>query len=98
MAFLAFYSHRRVVSNILDNAEYKYYQDKLHEQQKDYGRIFDICNDLLGCNKDLPFPPSNSEQELADQFNKFLTNKISEPNFVTSTKWHSPVNTTNRET
>ena len=76
MAFLAFYRQRIVVPNLLDNAQCKYYQDKLHEHKKDYKRIFELCNGILGCNKDLSLPPSNSTQELADQFNKFFTNKI----------------------
>ena len=66
---------RRVVTNHLDNVECKYYQDKLHEHKKEFKRIFDLCNGLLRHNKDLAFPPSNSVQELADQFNQFFTNK-----------------------
>ena len=73
MAFLAFYKQRRVVSNLQNNTKCKCCQDKLHEH---YKRIFGLCNYLLGCNKDLVLAQSNSEQELADWFNKFFTNKI----------------------
>ena len=38
MAFPAFYRQKTVVSNVFDNAECKYYQDKLHENKKDYQR------------------------------------------------------------
>ena len=76
MAFIAFNRQRRVVSNLLDYVEHKYYQDRFHEHKKDYKRIFKLWNGLLGCNKDLPLPQANSEHELADWFNKFFTNKM----------------------
>ena len=63
MIFIAFYRQRRVVSNLWDNAECNNYLDKLHEHKKNYKIIFDLCNGLLGCDRDLPLPSSHSEQE-----------------------------------
>ena len=50
---------------------------KLIEHKHNYNHVFNICNNLLGRNPDLPLTPCKLNQELADSFNYFFTDKIS---------------------
>ena len=61
---------------MLDNAEREYYGSSLSGHKFDLKQVFNICNGLLGQDKDLPLPPCHSSQVLADQFNTFFTTKI----------------------
>ena len=38
--------------------------------------MYNICNELLGCNKDLPLPETSSKSNLANEFNSFFVDKI----------------------
>ena len=66
----------RLVSNLLFSAEKKYYLNIFHEHRRNTKQVFKVCNSLLGKSKDLPLPPSYTNQELADNFNGFSTTKI----------------------
>ena len=74
--FLAFYCQRRMVANMLDNAEWSYFHTNLQDHSRAFKQIFRLCNVLLGRNKDLPLPQTSSDQDLANHFNKFFTSKI----------------------
>ena len=74
--FTIFYNQRRLVSNLMDNAERSYYTSKLTENKSNFKEIFNICNNLLGRNKDLPLPPSEDNQSLANSFNEYFCEKI----------------------
>ena len=39
--------------------------------------IYNICNDLLGRDKNLPLPPCESNEVPANQFNTYFSDKIS---------------------
>ena len=64
------------VFNLLDFAEKEFYKRSLLDKKYNYRKVFDICNNLLGRNKDLTFTPSQSNKTLADEFNTFLVQKI----------------------
>ena len=74
--FLTSYHQRRVVVNMLDNAEQSYYHTNLQVHSRDFKQIFRLFNGLLGRNSDLPLPQTSSDQDLADHFNKFFTSKL----------------------
>ena len=61
----------------MDVAEKAYYRDKLMEYKNDYIQEFSVCNSLLGRGKDLPLPPCESKQQLANEFNEYFIDKIS---------------------
>ena len=73
--YLAFYHQYHLISNMLDNAERKYHRSLLSEHKFDFKQVFNICNGLLGRDKDLSLPPCDSNQALADWFNTFFTTK-----------------------
>ena len=75
--FKKFYRLCRLVSNTMDIAEKAYYKDKLVKCKNDYKQLFSVCNNLLGRGKDLPLPPCKSKQQLANEFNDYIINKIS---------------------
>ena len=72
---MTFYQLRRSVLNLLDAGECAYYIKALQDTNVGTKQIFKICNNLLGCNKDLSLPPGTNE-ELASRFNNFFINKI----------------------
>ena len=47
------------------------------EHKHNYKQVFNICNNLFRRNQDIPLPPCESNQELADSFNNFIIDKIS---------------------
>ena len=74
--FRDFYQLRTVVSNIIHQAKCEYFTNTLLEHKHQPREIFRICNRLLGRNKDLPLPPSYTDEELATKFNNFFTTEI----------------------
>ena len=74
--YISFYRQCRLVSNILDKAEHDYYMGKLKQHKYDYEEVYNICNELLGCNKDLPLLETSSKNNLANEFNSFFVDKI----------------------
>ena len=65
-----------MVSNLLDDAERKYYHTQLHDNSHNLKKIFRICDGILGRELDLPLPPGHTEEEQAERFNKFFITKI----------------------
>ena len=61
---------------MMDRAERSYYLSSLHDNRFNIKKVHAICEDLLGRRKELPLPPAESKQELANRFNKFFTEKI----------------------
>ena len=74
--FLQFYQQRQLVLNMLDQAERVYFHDVLHENRNNVKKIYNIVNKLLDRVKDLPLTPTNSNYDLANEFNDFFCNKI----------------------
>ena len=74
--FLNFYRLRRQVTNLLNESECTFYKNTLHEVKQNSKKMFKTCNSLLGWNTSLPLPPGQSNNELADCFNTFIS-KIS---------------------
>ena len=71
--FLEFYRAWRMVRNLLDEAERRYYQNQLQDNSNNAKKIFGICNGILGRKRDLPLSPGYSEEEKTERFNKFLS-------------------------
>ena len=61
---------------MLSFAKKDFYKATLNENKHKYKKVFGICNTLLGRNQELPLPTCNSNKELANDFNTFLTDKI----------------------
>ena len=72
----------------MDMAERIFYRNKLQDNRNDFKAIYCICNGLLGRTRDLPLPPCESKQELADRFANFFSSKIK--------KIHSILDETNK--
>ena len=66
--------------NIIAKAEKDFYSKSVHDNKKDFKAIFNICNNLLGRNIDLPLPPSINNKMLVEEFNTFFTDKNSQDN------------------
>ena len=60
----------------LTKAEKDFYKKSLHNNKNNFKAIFNICNNLLGRNLDLPLPPSVNNKILAEEFNTFSIDKI----------------------
>ena len=73
--YLNFYQLRRLVLNLIDAGEHAYYIEALQDTNAGTKQIFKTCDNLLGCNKDLPWPPGTNE-ELASTFNNFFIENI----------------------
>ena len=71
-----FHKQRRTVSNLMDSAERKFFFNKIIENKSNYKEVYNVCNQLLGRDKDSPLPPNGTNKELADRFNIFFTDKI----------------------
>ena len=74
--FLEFYRKRREVSNLIDKSEREYYKKNLQEHRRDYKKVFNICDNLLGREQQNALPDANSKLELANRFNKFFVDKV----------------------
>ena len=61
---------------MLESSEQEYYHANLHRVKGDQHRIYELCNNLLGRDKDLPLPPTTSPASLANEFNQFFIDKI----------------------
>ena len=85
---MEFYRQRRKVHNLMDMAERIFYRNKLQDNRNDFKAIYCICSGLLGHTRDLPLPPCESKQELADRFANFFSSKIK--------KIHSILDETNK--
>ena len=62
--------------NIINKAEKDFYKKSLHDNKNNFKTIFNICNNLLGNNLDLPLQSSVNNKILAKEFNTFFTDKI----------------------
>ena len=71
--YINLYQQRRIVSNLMDSGERRFFLGKIIENKANYKEVYKICNKLLGWNKDLPLPP---DIQLAKDFNKFFINKF----------------------
>ena len=91
--FLQFYQQRQLVSNMLGQAERVYFHDALHKNRNNVKEIYNIVNKLLDRVKDLPLPPTNSNFDLANEFNDFFCNKITRihDHLVSNNKNHEPI-------
>ena len=69
-SYIDFYHQRRLVNNMLKSYEQEYYHANLHKAKGNQCRIYELCNNLLGRNKDLPLPPTTSPASVANEFNK----------------------------
>ena len=72
----AFYNQRRFVANLAKSLEKTHHGNLLHDKQHDYKEIFKLTNQLLFRNIMPPLPPSNSDSQLAMDFNEFYCDKI----------------------
>ena len=62
---------------MLDTAGRSYYIDRLAQAKGDQKIIYNICNDILGRDKNLPLPPCEFNEVLANRFNTYFSDKIS---------------------
>ena len=74
--YYQFYTQCCKVSNMLSLAKKDFYKATLNENKHNYKKIFGICNTLLGRSQELLLPSWNSNKDLANEFNTFLTDKI----------------------
>ena len=75
--YINFYRQCCLVANMLDTAERSYYIDSLAQRNGDKKIIYNICNDLLDRNKNLPLPPCESNEVLGNRLNTYFSDKIS---------------------
>ena len=64
-----------LVSNLLFSTEREYYRDIFREHRTNTKQMFKIC-DGLGRGKEPSLSSGFTNQELADNFNEFFINKI----------------------
>ena len=74
--YTCFYFQRCKFSKMLNCAERHFLHTRLYKNWNNPKKIFRICNSLPGRRKDLPLPPSFTNQELGDNFNTFFITKI----------------------
>ena len=84
-ALTLFHCQRRLVLNLLDKAERKFFLTSITENSSKYKHIYEICNHLLGRSKDSPLPPGVSNNDLAVRFNNYFIEKIA--NICTDLIW-----------
>ena len=56
---------------MLSFAKKDFYKATLNENKHSYKKIFGLCNTLQGRSQELSLPTSNSNKELANDFNTF---------------------------
>ena len=76
LSYLIFYNQRRFVANLAKSLGKTYYHNLLHDNQHDYKEIFKLTNQLLFRNIMPSLLPSNSDLQLAMDFNEFFCDKI----------------------
>ena len=74
--FTAFHCQHQLVSNLLEKAECELFFTSITENPLNYKHICDVCNCLLGQTKGSPLLSGYTNQELADKFNNYFTDKI----------------------
>ena len=57
-----FHKQQRTVSNLMDLAEFKFFLNKIIKNKSNCEEVYNVCNQLLGRNKDLPLPPKLHQQ------------------------------------
>ena len=62
--------------NIINEAEKDFYKKSLHDNRNDLKPIFNICNNVLGRNLNLPLRPGVNNKMLAEESNTFFIDKI----------------------
>ena len=74
----AFYNQRRFVTNLAKYLDKTYYCNLLHDNQHDYKGDLQAYKPtpIQKHNIIPPLPPSNSDLQLAMDFNEFFCNKI----------------------
>ena len=75
-AFALFQGQCRLVSNLLDKAQQKFFLTSITDNPSDYKCIYEICYHLLGRSKDSPLPPGILNNDLAVRFNNYFIQKI----------------------
>ena len=73
----AFYQQRWFVSNLMDSAKQDYYLDCMKEHRFDTKAIFSMANKMLGKSINTPLPDHEDLTGLANGFNNFFVDKIS---------------------
>ena len=71
-----FCTQHRLISNMLFSTQREYYCDIFHEHGMNTKQMFKVCDGLLGRGKESSLPSGFMNQELADNFNEFFINKI----------------------
>ena len=74
--YQVFYKQHQTMCNIIDKTEKDFYKKSLHDNKNYFKAIFNICNNLLGRNLDLPLPWGVNNKMLAEEFNAFFTDEI----------------------
>ena len=73
---LQFYHQWWLVSNMRDQAERSFFWESLADNRTNFKEIFNICNNILGRNNNLPLPLSDLNINLANNFNNYFHEKI----------------------
>ena len=67
---------RKHVTQIIKAVEWSYFNATPTENKGNSKEIYNICNNLLGCNMLLPLPDYTNPATPAQSFNNFFTDKI----------------------
>ena len=59
-----------------DRAERLFFLEALADNRTNFKEIFNICNNILGRNNNLPLPSSDSNINLTNKFNNYFHDKI----------------------
>ena len=74
--FLQFYHQQWLVSNMWDQAERSFFLEALADNRTHFKEIFNICNNILSRNNNLPLPLSDLNINLTNNFNNYFHDKI----------------------
>ena len=74
--FLQFYHQQWLVSNMWDQTGRLFFLEALADNRTNFKEIFNICNNVLGRNNNLPLPSLDSNINLVNKFNNYFLNKI----------------------
>jgi hypothetical protein len=67
---------RRNVTHLIRSAKFQYYSNLVHENSADQKALFGIINRLLYKDNKNPMPQHSSDEELANKFASFFSDKI----------------------